>query len=159
MSFAKPIIISAGVLLIVYAVYNYYIVEKGLLTNSNYQLNDVSFDSFTLDEVKLNLSCQFDNESDINITLKDLYLDIYINDNYVGYVLQSIESNINPKSSNIIPIKASINISGVLSSSIPDISLLFNKGKVNVKATGTVSVSSGFIITKMPISFQKDVVI
>jgi hypothetical protein len=88
-----------------------------------------------------------------------LYLDIYINDNYVGYVLQSIESNINPKSSSIIPIKASINISGVLSSSIPDISLLFNKGKVNVKATGTVSVSSGFISTKMPISFQKDVVI
>ncbi len=159
MSFAKPIIISAGVLLIVYAVYNYYTVEQGLLTNSNYQLNDVSFDSFTLDEVKLNLSCQFDNESDINITLRDLYLDIYINDKYVGYVLQSIESNINPKSSNIIPIKASINISGVLSSSIPDISLLFNKGKVNVKATGTVSVSSGFISTKMPISFQKDVVI
>ena len=163
MSLLKTGLIVAGVGLIGYAGYSYFIVQSDLLKNSNYSITDISFSDFTLTTVTLNIGVKFDNNSNINVTIQDMYLDIYINDTNVGYVLQSIQTPILPKSSAIIPLTANINITDAFNNVSTQLGgLLGIKGtnkEMNIKTVGHVSIVSGFVSTTVPISFTKNMVL
>ena len=70
MSLLKTGLIVAGVGALVYATYNYYKVETTLLENSDYQITDISVDSYSLQDITLSIGLQLNNGSDININLQ-----------------------------------------------------------------------------------------
>ena len=92
-----------------------------------------------------------------------MYLDIYINGTNVGYVLQTIQTPIMPKSSAKIPLTASVNITDAFNNLTTQLGgLLGIKGtnkEMGIKTIGHVSVVSGFVSTTVPISFTKNMVL
>ena len=158
MSLLKTGLIVAGVGALVYAAYNYYKVETTLLENSDYQITDMSIDSYSLQDITFKIGLQLNNGSDINVNLQSLYLDIYIDGTNVGYVMQQMQTPIAPKGTAIIPLTATVGFSNALNIATSHITDLFNKKTgLDVKAVGTVVVSSGFVSTTVPISFEKTI--
>jgi LEA14-like dessication related protein len=160
MSLIKPILIVSGVGLIAYAGYSYYTIQTELLTNSNYQISDIRLGVVTLKTLQLNIDVQFDNNSNINVTVQQLYLDIFLNGQNVGNVQQVIQSPILPKSSTTIPLIANVSLStsfDTLKDSIGS-ALGLNSGSklVAIKASGNAYIKSGLVSTSVPLSFEKD---
>ena len=159
MSLLRPALIVTGVGLLGYAIYNYFTVQTDLLKNSNYNITDITFSDFTLTTVTLNIGVKFDNNSNINVTIEDMYLDIYMNDKNVGYILQNIQTPILPKNSATIPLTANVNISSAVGDATNILGgLLGIKGgtkDITVIAKGHVSVTSGFVSSTVPVSFTK----
>ena len=156
MSLLKTGLIGAGIIAIAYAAYNYYKIETDLLQNSDYKITDISIDAITLEKVSLNIGLELNNSSDVNVTIQSLYLDIYVNGSNVGYVMQTIQTPISPKVLAVIPLKTTVSISNAFNSITNNIGGLFKgKASMDIQATGTVGVKSGFVSTTVPISFEK----
>lgn len=160
MSLVKPLLIVGGVGLIAYAGYSYYTIQTNLLENSNYQITDITVEAVTLSTLQLNISVEFDNNSSINVTIQQLYLDIYLNGTNVGNVQQVIQSSILPKSSTTIPLIANVSFSKSFDTAKDTISGLLGLGgskDVDIKAVGTASIKSGLVSTSVPLSFEKQI--
>jgi LEA14-like dessication related protein len=157
MSLIKTGLIIGGVGLIAYAAYNYYKVETDLLQNSQYDITDISIQSFSTSAITLNVGLQLDNGSDINVNLQNLYLDIYLGGQNVGYIMQTIQTPIAPKSTAVIPLTGTVSLSSAFNTVTSQLGSLFSNAGLDIKVTGTVSVSSGFISTTVPVSFEKTV--
>jgi len=160
MSLAKAGLIVVGVGAIAYAGYNYYKIQTSMLSNSNYEIDDITIQNITLSTLSLNIRLKLDNASDINVTLQDLYLDIFLDGKNVGFILQTIQSVIPPKGTAIIPLNASVSISSAIESLANKIGQLFSgKRTIDIKAVGHVSIKSGLVSTSAPVSFEKQIAI
>lgn len=160
MSLIKTGLIIGGVGLIAYAAYNYYKVETDLLQNSQYNISDITIQSISTSAITLNVGLQLNNSSDINVTLQNLYLDIYIGGQNVGYIMQTIQTPIAPKSTAVIPLIGTFSLSDSLNIVTSQLGSLLSTGKINgfdIKTVGTVSVNSGWVSITVPVSFEKTV--
>jgi LEA14-like dessication related protein len=154
----KPILILGGIALIGYAGYSYYTIQSNLLINSNYQIVDITVSKIDLENITLNISVRFDNNSAINVTIKQIYLDIYYNDNIIGNVQQVIETTINPKQSSIINLIANVSFASSFDTVKDNIGGILGLGgskSIDIVAKGTASVKSGLVSLKAPLEFEK----
>jgi len=141
---------------VAYAIYNYTKIETDLLENSNYTITDISIQSITTTALSLNVNLQLQNSSAINVNIQSLYLDIYVNGTDVGYVMQTMQTNIAPLGTVTIPLTATVNLSSSLNILTSQLgSILGGNARIDIKAVGTVSVNSGFINITVPVSIEK----
>ena len=151
----KSLLYLTGIGLIAYGAYNYYVVEKDLFVNSQFDVTKISIVEISPSSVTLNLTVRLTNNSHIDISIQDMYLDIYLNGVNVGFVLQPIYTNIKSKASSDIPLTASLNLPNIVTGSLSNIVDMIKQGSVTIKTIGYASVKSGFISVTMPIEQEQ----
>lgn len=157
MKVLKPILVFSGLSIIGYALYKYYIKQVQFLRDITYQVTGVKAVSVSEDYVSLEVKATIFNASNVEATIKEMYLDVFINDIKVAQV--------NEVKDILIVATGSANIDFNFSFSPKKVgqnllSLIFStassKGlKINID--GYVKVKSSFIQTTVPFTYEKTI--
>ena len=145
------IAILGGLGVIGFGLYKYFKKQVDLLTDFEWSVLNVSFDKVSPNLLKGKVVFRFTNKSDIEITITKFYLDLYLNNEYIGWLEDKNEFVIPARGFSDIPIGFSVNPQLVLGN-VVDIVLLTAKLKDTIFSfDGAASVRSGFVSTSVKI--------
>lgn len=143
--------ILGGLGVIGFGLYRYVKKQVDLLSDFEWSVLNVSFDKVSPNLLKGKVVFRFTNKSDIEITITKFYLDLYLNNEYIGWLEDKTEFVIPARGFSDIPIGFSVNPQLVFKNAI-DIVLLTTKLKDAIFSfDGAASVKSGFVSTSVKI--------
>lgn len=137
--------ILGGLGLIGFAIYSYFKKQYDLITDFEWKVMDLSFDSVTPNLVKGKLTFRFLNKSDIEITISNFYLDMYLNNEYIGWLEDTKEFVIPARGYNDIEFGFSINPQLILKSAVDILTLATRFKDAIFSFDGSVTARSGFV--------------
>lgn len=137
--------ILGGLVLIGGTIYAYFKRQYDLLTDFEWKVISLKFDSISPNLVKGRIVFRFENKSDIEITISNFYLDLFLNNTYIGWLQDTREFVIPAKGFNDIEFGFSINPQLVIKNAL-DILTLGTKLKDAIFSfDGAVTARSGFV--------------
>jgi len=152
----RPFLIVGGLGIIGYALYRYYMRQLNFLKDITYQITGLNIKSVTQSLVSMDISAKIYNASNVEATVTQMYLDVFINDVRVGNVNEVKEILILPQKSTDItfnfqfnPRLIGKNVREVILSSI-------NSKDIMIKFNGYVKVRSSFISATIPFEYQNN---
>jgi len=152
----KPIALIAGLGLIGFALYRYYQRQLKFLEDITYKVIGVQIKKFTLQSVSLDITTQIFNASNIEATVKEMYLDAYINGVKVGNVNEVKDILILPQKSSIVTFNFTFdpriigkNIVDIITGSLASKDLVFD-------VKGYMKVKSGFLTLPLPFEYRNN---
>lgn len=149
----KPIIMTAAALAVTgigYAGYRYYKREKDLL--GEYEVKPIAFSigNLTADNVVINFTLRLTNKSNIEAVMKEISSDIYLNDVFLGYVVNDTPANIPAKGTADIRMHVSFNPKLILKNILDLVLLSAQLKDVKYRLKGYVKLQSGFVPVDVP---------
>ncbi len=152
----KPIALVAGLGLIGFAIYRYYQRQLKFLEDITYKVIGLQIKKFTLQSVSLDITTQIFNASNIEATVKEMYLDAYINGVKVGNVNEVKDILILPQKSSIVTFNFTFdpriigkNIVDIITGSLASKDLVFD-------VKGYMKVKSGFLTLPLPFEYRNN---
>jgi len=145
MSAVRTAAIVGGVGLIGAAVYAYFKRQYDLLTQFEWKLIDLKFDSVAPNQLKGRLTFRFENKSDIEITISNFYLDMYLNGEYIGWLEDTREFVIPSKGYNDIEFGFSVNPQLIAKNVLSIVSFATRLKDAVFSFDGAVTAKSGFV--------------
>ncbi len=150
---AKPFITVLAVVAIGgvgYAAYRFYKRQADLLYD--YEIKPSSFEliSATPDKVDIKFTMRFTNKSSIEATIKELSTDIYLNDIFIGYVVNDTQAVIPAKGTSDIKLQASFSPALVFKNLVDMLLISASLKDVKYKLTGYAKLQSAFIPLSIP---------
>ncbi len=143
--------ILAGLGVIGFGIYRYFKKQVDLLTDFEWSVIKLDFDTVSPNLLKGKVVFRFTNKSDIELTITKFYLDLYLNGEYIGWLEDKNEFVIPARGFSDIPIGFSVNPQLVVKN-VVDIVVLASKLKDAVFSfDGAASVRSGFVSTSVKI--------
>jgi len=85
----KTYVILGGAGLIAFGIYKFYSTQFKLLKNIEYKLKNVKFTKISKDVISIEVTMSVINYSNINATIKEMFLDLFLNGIKVGNVQES----------------------------------------------------------------------
>lgn len=153
----RPILILAGVGVIGYSLYRYYTKQINFLKNITYKVIGLKINSISASQISLDITTKIFNASNVEATVKEMYLDILINGVRVGQVNEVKDILILPSKSSDISFNFAFsprligqNIVELLTSSV------LSKDVV-IDINGYVRVKSSFISTTLPFEYKNNI--
>ena len=143
--------ILGGVVLIGGTIYAYFKRQYDLLTDFEWKVINIKFDSVSLTLLKGKIVFRFTNKSDIEITISNFYLDMYLNNTYIGW-LQDTRAFVIPASGfNDIEFGFSLNPQLVIKNALDILSLGTRLKDAMFSFKGAITARSGFVKASVPI--------
>lgn len=153
---ARPFIIAGGVAIIAVALYRYYQRQINFLKDITYQITGVRIRSISSSIVSLDITAKIYNASNVEATVKEMYLDVFINNTKVGNVNEVKDILILPQKSTEITFNFSFN-PRVIGANVKDlISFSLAAKDVVISLNGYVKVRSSFITATVPFEYQNN---
>ena len=85
----KTVAILSGVALIGFGLYRFYKMQVDFLKNIEYKITSIKIKTMTKQLLSIDVSMRLFNYSNIDATVKEIFLDFYINGNKVGNIQES----------------------------------------------------------------------
>lgn len=152
----RPILIFGGLSVIGIALYRYYKKQIDFLKDITYQVIGFKVVSISLDKVSLDIKARIFNASNVEATVKEMYLDVFINRVKVGNVNEVKDILIMPTKSTDISFNFSfspkligLNIVELISSSV-------NSKDLILRLEGYVKMKSGFLSASLPFEYENN---
>lgn len=149
----KPIILTTSLLAvggIGYAAYRYVVKQKDLLNQYSADLINIGFVSMTADQWVISFTIRLNNKSDIEATMEKMYADIYLNNVYVGYVINDTPALIPAKGTSDIKLQATFAPKVILKNLIDIVTQILQVKDVSYRLNGYVKLKSGFVPVSVP---------
>jgi len=149
-----------GLSAIGYGVYKVFIEQGKLLQSYCWKIKDVIINRFRLDEVYLTFVLLLKNQSDIDVTITDFDLDVFLNNKKVAKVINTeMDSKWKAKSVSTIKFDVKFNPKEIFSDfntvSRLVIDALSNKENILISIRGTVTAKHKFIkVSALPIDYS-----
>lgn len=137
--------IVGGVGLFGYAIYRFYQKQIKLLKDFKWKITGLNIKSFETNRVTGTIDIRFTSDSDIEIVIKNFYLDIYINGVYVGYILDNRENVIPARGYNDLSFDFSFNPQLVFSNILQIVTSGIRSSDTKMGLVGFIKLKSGFI--------------
>lgn len=145
MSALRTAAIIGGVAMIGGAIYAYFKRQYDLLTDFEWRVMDIRFDNVSLNQLKGKITFRFENKSDIEITISNFYMDMYLNNEYIGWLEDTREFVIPSKGFNDIEFGFSVNPQLLIKNAL-DIATLGSKLRDAIFSfDGALTARSGFV--------------
>lgn len=152
----KALYIVGGLGLIGYALYRYYLKQIDFLKDITYQVIGLKLLSVSASQVSMDITTRIYNASNVEATVKEMYLDFFINGIKVGSVNEVKDILILPAQSTDVTFNFKFN-PRILGQNILDIvSLSVGSKDVVFDAKGFVKVKSSFIATTIPFEYSNN---
>ena len=143
--------IIGGMSIFGFAIYKYFVKQIALLKQFTWKMIDFSIDSIDLQLIKGNIKFRFASISDLEIVISKFYLDLYVNDERVGYIEDTNTFIIPANGYTDISFAYTLNPQLIIKNSV-DIILLSTKLKdAVIKFNGYANIKSGFISAVVPV--------
>lgn len=150
----KALLIAGGIGVLGFGLYQYFRYQTKKLLEFTWKFSGIKVNKFNLNELNLVLTMRFFSKADIEAKINRLYLDLYLNNTKVGYVIEDKPFIIPARGSSDISLNISINPKYVLSNII-DLTLGSASQKdILFKFDGFANIKSGFISTTLPIKYE-----
>lgn len=145
----RNIAIFGGLGIIGFGLYRYFKRQYDLLTDFDWKVISLNFDQVTPNLLKGKIVFRFTNKSDIEITISKFYMDLYLNNKYIGWIEDKSEFVIPAKGFSDIPIGFSVNPQLIISNVLDIISLSTKLKDAIFSFDGAATVRSGFVSTSI----------
>jgi LEA14-like dessication related protein len=152
----NTIFVIGGVGIIAYALYRYYMKQVDFLKDITYQISGVGIRTITLNEVTLDISAKIYNASNVEATVKEMYLDILLNGIKVGSVNEVKDITILPTQTSIVQFSFTFNPRLIAGNIVNIVSLTTLLKDVIFTAKGYVKVQSSFITNSIPFEYENN---
>lgn len=145
----RNIAIFGGLGIIGFGLYRYFKRQYDLLTDFEWKVISLNFDQVNPNLLKGKIVFRFTNKSDIEITISKFYMDLYLNNKYIGWIEDKSEFVIPAKGFSDIPIGFSVNPQLIISNVLDIISLSTKLKDAIFSFDGAATVRSGFVSTSI----------
>jgi LEA14-like dessication related protein len=152
----KSIFILSGLLIIGYSLFRYYRKQVDFLKDITYQIVGVGIRNISLSEVTLDISAKIFNASNVEATVKEIYLDVMMNGIKVGSVNEIKDILILPSQTSVVSFSFSFNPRLIAGNLINILSLTTMLKNVIFTLQGFVKVQSSFITTTIPFEYENN---
>lgn len=150
----KTISILAGLGLIGYAIYRYYLKQIDFIKDITYQVKGLKIREFKKQKVSLDITALVFNASNVEATVTQMYLDVFVNKIKVGNVNEIKDIVIKPKQSTLIDFNFAFDPSLVLKNVVDLVTLSIAAKDMVIDIKGYIRVKSGFLSTPLPFEYQ-----
>lgn len=145
----RNIAIFGGLGIIGFGLYRYFKRQYDLLTDFEWKVISLNFEQVNPNLLKGKIVFRFTNKSDIEITISKFYMDLYLNNKYIGWIEDKSEFVIPAKGFSDIPIGFSVNPQLIISNVLDIISLSTKLKDAIFSFDGAATVRSGFVSTSI----------
>jgi LEA14-like dessication related protein len=152
----KTVSLVAGIGLIGYAIYKYYQKQIDFIKDITYQVTGVKIREFSKQKVSMDISALIFNASNVEATLTQMYLDVFINGVNVGKVNEIKDILILPKQSTIIQFNFSFDPSLIAKNIVDLVTLSVAAKDIIFDIKGYIRVKSGFLSTALPFEYRNN---
>lgn len=153
----KGIVLAAilsGVGLFGYSIYRFYTKQIALLKDFKWDIIDLKVKEFSLTLIKGVVTFKFESVSDIEITVKKIYLEFSVNGQKVGYINEISDFVVPARGFNNIPLEFTLNPQYVLKDIVSIVTTTAQQKDAFINLNGTVDVKSGFVSATVPVNFD-----
>jgi LEA14-like dessication related protein len=152
----KPILILAGAGVIGYSLYRYYMKQITFLKDITYQVVGLKIRSFTPSSVSMDLTTRIYNASNVEATVKEMYLDFFINGIKVGNVNEVKDILILPSRTTDVSFNFAFNPRLIGKNILDLISLSIQAKDLVFDVKGYIKVKSSFLTPTIPFEYQNN---
>jgi LEA14-like dessication related protein len=153
---AKTLIIIGGVAFLG-GLFLYMRRQFKLLAEYDYKIVGFKFRKLSGTQVTFDVTTRIFNKSNIEATVKKIYLEIFVQNAKVGFVTEEGQWNIPAKGSTDIQMKITVNPQLLLKNAAAVILSGAKQKDLNFTLQGYANVSSGFLSTTIPITYSDKV--
>jgi LEA14-like dessication related protein len=156
MKYLKPTLIISGLGIIGYALYRYYQKQLNFLQNIQYSLKGLKILAVNKQEVSLEITQRVYNASNVEATVSEMFLDLYINEIKVGTIDETKDILLLGSKSTDVSYKLSFDPQLILKNVVNLVTLTVALKDMTVRASGFIKVRSGFISTTLPFEYKNN---
>jgi LEA14-like dessication related protein len=151
-----PIFLSAGIAIIGLALYRYYKRQVDFVKDIQYQITGLNLLSISSSQVSLEIMSRIFNASNVEATVRQMYLTVQMNGVKVGEINEVKDILILPNKSSNISFKFSFNPREIGKNILNLITLTVAAKDIILNIEGYVVVKSGFIETTIPFQYENN---
>lgn len=137
-----------------YGLYEYAKRQKALLEQFTYKITNLKLDTFNLQLIKGQIFVLFSSISDIEVTVKEFYLDFYFNGEKVGYLEDVTEFIIPARGTTEIPFEFTLNPQFIFRNIGDIVSYTMSQKDASISVQGYATLKSGFVKATLPIKYD-----
>jgi LEA14-like dessication related protein len=151
-----PFFLSAGIAIIGLALYRYYKRQIDFVKDIQYQITGLNLLSITSSQVSLEIMSRIFNASNVEATVKQMFLSVEMNGVKVGEINEVKDILILPNKSSNISFKFSFNPREIGKNILNLITLTVAAKDIILNVKGYVVVKSGVIETTIPFQYDNN---
>lgn len=152
----RPILIFSGIAVIGYSLYRYYQRQVTFLKDITYQVVGLRIRSVTASKVSMDITTRIYNASNVEATVKEMYLDFFINGVKVGNVNEVKDILILPSQTTDISFNFSFNPRVIGQNILDLVSLTLAAKDLVFDVKGYLKVKSAFLTSTIPFEYQNN---
>jgi LEA14-like dessication related protein len=152
----RALLVVSGIGVIGYAIYRYYLKQVDFLKNFEYKVTGLRIASITADNISLDITTRIINNSNVEATVKEIYLDCYLNKVKVGNVTELKDIFVTANGYSDFSFKFSFNPKIVLGNIINIVTLSVGTKDIMFDMDGYVRIESGFVKTTIPFEYSNN---
>lgn len=152
----RPLLFLAGAGVIGYSLYRYYMKQITFLKDITYQVTGVRIKSITASNVSMDLTTRIYNASNVEATVKEMYLDVFINGIKVGNVNEVKDILILPSRTTDVSFNFAFNPRLIGKNIMDLISLTLQAKDLIFDVKGYIKVRSSFLTPTIPFEYQNN---
>lgn len=152
----RPLLIFGGISVIGFALYRYYTKQINFLKEITYQVIGVKIRSITASQVSLDITTRIFNASNVEATVKEMFLDFSINEAMVGNVTEVKDILILPSKSTDVTFNFSFNPRLVGKNLLDIVTRTVGAKDVIFDIKGYIKVRSSFITASIPFEYRNN---
>jgi LEA14-like dessication related protein len=152
----KTIAVLGGLGIIGYALYRYYKIQAKFLEDITYKVLGVRVAKISASAITLDITARIYNASNVEAVVKEMYLDLLVNDVKVGNVNEIKDIPILPQKSSDISFSITFNPQLIKKNVVDLITFTIAAKDMKYELRGYVKVKSGFLTTSLPFSYSNN---
>jgi LEA14-like dessication related protein len=152
----KTIAVLGGLGIIGYALYRYYKIQAKFLEDITYKVLGVRVAKISASAITLDITARIYNASNVEAVVKEMYLDLLVNEVKVGNVNEIKDIPILPQKSSDISFSITFNPQLIKKNVVDLITFTIAAKDMKYDLRGYVKVKSGFLTTSLPFSYSNN---
>lgn len=150
----RALLITAGVSAIGYALYRFYQVQVNFIKNIDYKIQEIKVRNVDIRNLTMDITFRVWNYSNIEATVKELFLDFYVNGVQVGNIQEAKDIVIYPAKFSDVSFTFNLELQKAFKNILNIVSLTASLKDVKFQAVGYVKIKSSFITKTAPFDYE-----
>lgn len=139
-----------------YAIYRFYKKQFALLADFDYEISGIRVNKLSLNNISLDISVRFGNKSKIEATVSEIFLDVFLEGQKVGFISDNKPFVIPSNGTSDVSMNVTFNPQLIFKSALPIILSGISKKDLNFMFKGNANIKSGIVSTTLPINISKN---
>lgn len=150
----KTLLFGAGIGVIGYALYKYFMRQKNLLLDFSWKMAGIKVQKATPTEVVIIFSMKFISKADIEAKVNSIYMDVYLDGKSVGYITDQKSFILPAKGHSFIDLVITFNPKLIFSNVVDFLLGIVQNKDMKIDLKGYADIQSSFLKTTLPLEYH-----